>query len=282
MQPVLLLADGVARLTKHSCSAQDQPSIVPVASKILGPVPTPPRALSPCCLSAVSALPPWPPYPPVPQLLHMLFPLPGKLSSRTHLADPMCPGSLSFPVIFSEHQVFPSAHCLRVSAHLPLIPCPLCTAWISIITLGYAFQGVIPCVSSTFHQTGCDEVGTESSTPHPGLGPGPGPLDSGCMSREVDACRRTQKMTQTHPQAMPKNCHIDKHPGKFIDMGLQTQVQRDKRDGDTYLSPVSPMHLISWWAPQPPGSWAPPTLPLRWDPLSVGTSWILLLPWPWL
>ena len=32
---------------------------------------------------------------------------------------------------------------------------------------------------------------------------------------------------------MPKNCHIDTHPGKFIDMGLQTQVQRDKRDGDT-------------------------------------------------
>lgn len=81
---------------------------------------------------------------------------------------------------------------------------------------------------------------------------------------------------------MPKNCHIDKHPGKFIDMGLQTQVQRDKRDGDTYLSPLSPTLLISWWAPQSPGSWAPSTLPLRWDPLSVGTPWILLLPWPWL
>ena len=57
----------------------------------------------------------------------------------------------------------------------PPIPCSVCTAWISIITLGYAFQGVIPCVPSTSHQTGCDEVGTKSSTPHPGLGPGLGP-----------------------------------------------------------------------------------------------------------
>lgn len=135
------------------------------------PCPLPLLSLSCLCFATLASLPSS-----VPQLLHMLFPLPGKLSSRTRLADPMRPGSLSFPVIFSEHQVFPSAHCLRVSADLPLIPCPLCAAWISIITLGYTFQGVIPCVPSTFHQTGCDEVGTESSTPPSRTWPRTGPI----------------------------------------------------------------------------------------------------------
>lgn len=65
VQPVLLLADGVALLTKLSCNAQDQPSIITVASKIFCPLLAPPRALSPHCLSAVSALPPWSPYPPL-------------------------------------------------------------------------------------------------------------------------------------------------------------------------------------------------------------------------
>ena len=60
VQPVLP-ADGVALLTKLSCSAQDQPSIVAVASKILCPLLAPPSVLSPHCLSAVPALPTWSP-----------------------------------------------------------------------------------------------------------------------------------------------------------------------------------------------------------------------------
>ena len=78
------------------------------------PCPLPLLSLSYLCSATLASL-----SSSVPQLLHMLFPLPGKLSFLTHLADSMCPSSLSFHVIFSEHQVFPSAHCLRGSVHLP-------------------------------------------------------------------------------------------------------------------------------------------------------------------
>ena len=97
--------------------------------------PLPPLSLScPCSANLVSLASS------VPQLMHMLFPLPGKLSSLIHLANSMCPGSLSSQVIFSEHQVIPSAHGLRGSAHLPPTPGSARTAWISQHHTGLRFS----------------------------------------------------------------------------------------------------------------------------------------------
>lgn len=108
-------------------------------------MPSPPAVSQLSLLATLASLPSS-----VPQLLHMLFPLPGKLflshpSGRPH-ASPAHSAFLSFS---QSIKCFHQPHCLRVSADLPLSHA-LSAQHGSIITLGYTFQGVIPCVPSTF------------------------------------------------------------------------------------------------------------------------------------
>ena len=124
----LLQCSGPAQ--HHRCGLQDF-----MSTSGPTPRPLPPLSLSCPCSATLVCL-----ASSVPQLMHMLFPLPGKLSSLIHLADSMCPGSLSSQVIFSEHQVIPSAHGLRGSAHLPPTPGSACTAWISQHHTGLRFS----------------------------------------------------------------------------------------------------------------------------------------------
>lgn len=71
---------------------------------------------------------------------------------------------------------------------------------------------------------------------------------------ETQTLLGTHRDTQTHPQAMHGNSHIDRHLDRLTDMGLQTYVYREThKDRNTRtcppLSPVGSVHLISQWAP---------------------------------
>lgn len=107
-------------------------------------------------------------------------------------------------------------------------------------------------------------------------------MDSGCMNREVDAYRCTQKITQTHPQAMCQNCHIDKHPGKFIDMGHTKPKYRETRAMETHIYPQCPLCVSS--AGGHPATWlmGTPNLAPQVGPPVCGDLLDSVAAWPWL
>lgn len=113
-------------LTKPSHSSQDQPPVISVASRSVCPAPAPPLLSPPTAPQLSLLLSPRPPYcaSSVPQLLHMLFPPPGRLSSTAHLAD-SCTSRLHWP---SRHFLRASRVPFRSLVLEALAPCAL-SSW---------------------------------------------------------------------------------------------------------------------------------------------------------